>query len=396
MSAELQFTSRNGPGVRLRDQIMLITLARLVLNTGHRMIYPFLPTFARGLGVSLETVALGVTARAGLGLISPLLGSLADRHGRRRSMLAGLTVFAASMLLVTVWPTYPALFIALVMAGVGKQIYDPAMQAYIGDRVGYTQRGLAIAVTEVSWSGAFLFGIPVLGWLIARTDTWQTPYPLLGGAALLALAVLWRVIPADSMGTGYRPTLGEGIRLILAHRAALAILLMGFLISTSNETIGIIYGAWMEDAFALKVTALGASAIVIGLAELTGEGAVAGFVDRIGKRRAAAGGVAANIAAALLMPALEFRVETALLGLFLFYLTFEFAIVSAIPLLSELVPGARATLMAGNVMAFSAGRMLGALIGPALFSVGLLANCTVAALGDALAVAALLLFVPRD
>jgi len=396
MNAGAQSTPLNGPGLRLRYQIALFTLARLVLNTGHRMIYPFLPTFARGLGVSLETVALGVTARAGLGLVSPLLGALADRHGRRRSMLAGLTVFAASMLLVTVWPTYPALFVALVMAGVGKHIFDPAMQAYIGDRVGYAQRGLAIAVTEVSWSGAFLFSIPVLGWLIARTDTWQTPYPLLGGAALLALAVLWRVIPPDSMGTGYRPTLREGIRLILAHRAALAILLMGFLISTSNETIGIIYGAWMEDAFALKVTALGASAIVIGLAELTGEGAVAGFVDRIGKRRAAAGGITANIAAALLLPALEFRVETALLGLFLFYLTFEFAIVSAIPLLSELVPGARATLMAGNVMAFSAGRMLGALIGPALFSVGLLANCTVAALGDALAVAALLLFVPHD
>ena len=396
MTADTDSPQLARPGVRLRDQIVLITLARLVLNTGHRMIYPFLPTFARGLGVSLETVALGVTARAGLGLISPLLGSLADRHGRRRSMLAGLTVFAASMLLVTVWPTYPALFIALVMAGVSKHIFDPAMQAYIGDRVGYAQRGLAIAVTEVSWSGAFLFSIPILGWLIARTDTWQTPYPLLGGAALLALAVLWRVIPADSMGTGYRPTLREGIRLIVAHRPALAILLMGFLISTSNETIGIIYGAWMEDAFALKVTALGASAIVIGLAELTGEGAVAGFVDRIGKRRAAVGGITANIAAALLLPALEFRVETALLGLFLFYLTFEFAIVSAIPLLSELVPGARATLMAGNVMAFSAGRMLGALIGPALFSVGLLANCTVAALGDALAVAALLLFVPRD
>ncbi len=396
MNAGAQSTSLNGPGLRLRYQIALFTLARLVLNTGHRMIYPFLPTFARGLGVSLETVALGVTARAGLGLVSPLLGALADRHGRRRSMLAGLTVFAASMLLVTFWPTYPALFVALVMAGVGKHIFDPAMQAYIGDRVHYTQRGLAIAVTEVSWSGAFLFSIPVLGWLIARTDTWQVPYPLLGGAALLALAVLWRVIPPDSMGTGYRPTLREGIRLILAHRAALAILLMGFLISTSNETIGIIYGAWMEDAFALKVTALGASAIVIGLAELTGEGAVAGFVDRIGKRRAAAGGITANIAASLLLPALEFRVETALLGLFLFYLTFEFAIVSAIPLLSELVPDARATLMAGNVMAFSAGRMLGALIGPALFSVGLLANCTVAALGDALAVAALLLFVPHD
>ena len=169
MNAEVQSTYPNETGMRLRDQIILITLARTVLNTAHRMIYPFLPTFARGLGVDLETVALGISARAGLGLVSPLFGALADRHGRRRSMLAGITIFAASMLLVTIWPTYPALFAALVLAGVGKHIFDPAMQAYIGDRVRYTQRGLAIAVTEVSWSGAFLVFIPVLGWLIART-----------------------------------------------------------------------------------------------------------------------------------------------------------------------------------------------------------------------------------
>ncbi|GIV81985.1 MAG: hypothetical protein KatS3mg051_1339 [Anaerolineae bacterium] len=272
MTAPVSSVSSAEPQIRLRYQIALFTLARLVVNTAHRMVYPFLPTFARGLGVDLGAVALGVTARASLGLISPLFGSLADRHGRRRSMLAGLTILAGSMWLVTVWPTYPALFAALVLAGVSKQIFDPAMQAYIGDRVSYAQRGLAIAATEVSWSGAFLICIPALGWLIARTDAWQTPYPLLGGAALLALLVLWRVIPADSMGTGYRLTLREGIRLILAHRAALAGLSMGLLISGSNELIGIIYGAWMEEAFALKVTALGASAIVIGLAELTRRG----------------------------------------------------------------------------------------------------------------------------
>lgn len=384
------------PSVRLRHQIALFTLARAVLNTGHRMIYPFLPAFARGVGVDLGAVALAVTARAGLGLISPLFGALADRHGRRLTMIAGLLSFVTAMILVTLWPTYPALFVAVVLAGMGKLLFDPAMQAYIGDRVEYAQRGLAIAFTELSWSGAFLLGIPVLGWLIARTDTWQTPFPLLGGAALLAAAMLWSLIPPDGMAGGGHPTLAQGIRLVLAHHAALAGLSVGLLISASNETIGIIYGAWLEDAFALKVAALGASAMVIGVAELAGEGAVAGFVDRIGKRRAVAGGIATNALTCLLLPALAFRVETALVGLFLFYLTFEFAIVSSIPLMTELVPGARATLMAANVTAFSAGRMVGALIGPALFGIGLLANCSVAALGDVLALAVLLWFIPRD
>lgn len=365
--------------VRLRSQLVVFSLARLVLNTGHRMIYPFLPTFARGLGVDLSTVALAVTARSALGLLSPTFGSLADARGRKVAMLAGLAVFAGGMLLVTVWPSYPALLVALLLASAAKLIYDPAMQAYIGDRVLYAQRGLAIAVTELSWSGAFLLGIPFIGWLIARSGAWQIPFPLLAGAGVLAAALLWWAVPADADSASERVALADGIRLVLAHRPALGGLLAAYLISAANETVNIIYGAWMEDAFALKVTALGATAIVIGVAELFGEGMVAGFVDRLGKRRAVMLGVGLNIAACLALPALGFRVESALAGLFLLFITFEFAIVSAIPLMTELLPNARATLLAGNVAAFSAGRMTGALIGPPLFGIGLLANGAVAA-----------------
>jgi predicted MFS family arabinose efflux permease len=44
-------------------------------------------------------------------------------------------------------------------------------------------------------------------------------------------------------------------------------------------------------------------------------------------------------------------------------LTFEFGIVSLLPLATELTPGARATFMSLNVTAFSLGRIAGAVIG---------------------------------
>jgi len=96
-----------------------------------------------------------------------------------------------------------------------------------------------------------------------------------------------------------------------------------------------------------------------------------------------------------LLPLLDFRVESALVALFIFFLTFEFALVSSIPLMTELVPTARATLMAGNVAALGAGRMIGALAGSWLFGFGLLANSTGAAVFDVLALVALL-FVRQD
>ena len=50
-------------------------------------------------------------------------------------------------------------------------------------------------------------------------------------------------------------------------------------------------------------------------------------------------------------------------GVVLVTLSFEFAIVSLIPLATELVPEARASLLSLNMTAFSLGRILGAVIG---------------------------------
>jgi predicted MFS family arabinose efflux permease len=388
--------SRNARPVQLRHQIVVFAVVRLVINTGHRMIYPFLPTIARGLGVEFSAISRAVSARSALGLFSPVFGALANRRGGKAAMLIGLALFAGAMALVVIWPTYPALFLSLLVASAGKLVYDPAMQAYLGDRVHYTQRGLAIAITELSWSGAFLLGMPVFGWLIKRSGQWQAPFPMLTVLGLIAIVLLWIVVPPGD-GTEHKPpSLAQGLRIIKANPSALAGLVTGFFISASNETVGIIYGAWLEDAFKLEVTALGLSAIVIGIAELVGEGSVAGYVDRIGKRRAVALGIGTNALTALLLPALGFSEAGAMVGLFLFFITFEFAIVSSIPLMTELLPEARATLMAGNVTAYSGGRMLGALIGAPLFGIGLIANCATAAIFDILALSALLLFVWQD
>ncbi|MBN1565357.1 MAG: MFS transporter [Anaerolineae bacterium] len=381
---------------RLRYQIIAFALARLAINTGHRMIYPFLPTIARGLNVERTVIAQAVSVRSALGFFSPIFGALANRRGSKIALLIGAGLFTAAMALVTISPTYPALVAALVIASAGKLIYDPAVQVYLGERVHYTQRGFAIAITELSWSGAFLIGMPVIGWLIDRSGQWQAPFPLLTALGIAAIILLWLVVPPED-STKRRPMpLMQGIRLVLAHPPALAGLATGFFISASNETISIIYGAWLEDAFAMQVTALGLSALVIGIAELAGESSVAGFVDRIGKRRAVALGIGSNALAALLLPVFGSGQIGALIGLFLFFITFEFALVSSLPLMTELLPAARATLMAGNVTAYSGGRMLGALIGDPLFTMGLLANCTTAAIFDILALMALLLFIRQE
>ncbi len=369
----------------LRGQLSLFLITRIILDTGFRMVYPFLPTLARALGVDISAISLAITARSSLGILSPFIGSAGDSMGRKSAMLMGLSIFAGGSLVVLLWPSYIGFLIALLLGSLGKVIFDPAMQAYLGDRVPYNLRGRAIAITEIGWSGAALVGLPIIGWIIYRSN-WVAPFPILGILAALAAFFVWRAIPSDSAADSERPTLMHALRTILSRPSTLAALTVSLLINIGNESINVIYGLWLENSFGLQVVALGAASVLIGLAELSGVGLVARLADQLGKIRALCLGIISITVACLLLPFLGVSLIPALIGLFLFYLTFEFTFVTLISLFTELEPSARATLMATSITAAAGGRALGALIGPALFDIHILAS---SAFGAAMAIIAL-------
>lgn len=385
-------TNTDRAPTRLRVQLAAFTTTRTAINTGFRMIYPFLPVFARGLGVSLQSMALVVTARSILGAMAPLLGSLADVRGRKWAMIFGLLIFGAGYALVPARPVYAVVFAAFLLSMVGKLIFDPALQAYLGDRVAYARRGLAIAITEVGWSASSLIGIPLVGWWIGRNG-WASPFPWLAALAFGGALLLWRLVPSDRASAARSHSIGRNLGLLARHPATIAGLSVGLLSSAGNETVNIMYGAWMEQSFGLKVAALGAATAVIGVAELTGEGTVAAVSDRFGKRRIVGLALGVNAIACYALLGLSRNLPGALIGLFLFYISFEVTIVGSIPLMTQVLPTARATVMASNVAAISMGRALGAAAGPTLFTLGLVGNATAAALLDIIALIALFGFV---
>ena len=353
------------------------------------MVYPFLPVIARGLGVAPEAIILGVTGRLALGLGTPLLGVLADRVGRKPAILAGVAIFILGGLIVGLHPSYTTLVLALIAVGLSKSLFDPALYAYVGDQVVFERRGTPMALVELSWSGAYLLGVPAVGLLIGAAG-WVAPFPALAAMALLGALWIGFTLPGNAGSAVRAASITSGFAAILTRKSALAGLAVGFLISAGNETVSIVYGLWMEQSFGLRIAALGAATAVIGLAELGGEGLVAGLADRIGKRRLVAAGMVMNTAAALVLPRLSGSLAVGLIGLFAFYLCFEATIVCTLPLMSEQVPQARATLLATNSAGLSLGRSLGALAGAPLFSLGMQANGAAAAALNLLALGLLL------
>ena len=363
------------------------------------MVYPFLAVFARGIGIDLTTISLAVTLRSFTGVFGPFLAVIGDSRGRKTGMLTGVVIFISGLIIIMIWPTFPAFLLALILSMLGKYIYDPSMQAYLGDRVTYQRRGRVLAITELSWSMSFLVGVPAMGFLIARYG-WRGPFPVLALLGILAFGVLAWMIPADKIQPGKMLGFRANVGKLIAYPPVLAGLLMALLMSAANEVITLVFGIWLDNSFGLVIAGLGAAAAVIGFSELGGESLAAVFTDRIGKPLAIGIGLGLNCLAALVLPIIGTNSTGAVIGLFFFYLTFEFALVSSVPMMTEILPAARATVMAFTTASVSLGRALGALIASPLFLYGessastpdILPNAFAAILLNAAALLALVYF----
>jgi DHA1 family inner membrane transport protein len=379
---------------RPHASITLFAGVRTVSNTAYRLVYPFLPVFARALGVDLKTISLALAARSASGALGPLLAPFTDRRGRRFGLTLGLGLFVAGALLGFGGLGFAGFAVALVLMTLGKYVLDPAILAHLSDLVPYEKRGRVLALTELSWSLAFFAGVPAAGFLIGRFG-WRSPFlalALLGAAGLVAVRARFgrssgagtaggaEVAATDRKG-GHR----ESYKAVLRSPAALAGIAVILAVSVSNELVNLVFGVWLEDSFGLKLAALGAAAAVIGVAEFGGESLVVATVDRLGKIRALVIGLAANGLAVLILPLAGGSRFTALAGLALLYLTFEYTVVSLLPVMSEILPQARATLLAFYAASFSLGRAVGALLSPHLYSLGFTAVALAAAGLDAVA-----------
>jgi predicted MFS family arabinose efflux permease len=135
----------------------------------------------------------------------------------------------------------------------------------------------------------------------------------------------------------------------------------------------------MEDNYGLSINALGVASTVIGLAELLSVAAVSWLLARLGAKVTVAIGLVFSAISAIAIPWLgSFGLWGAELGLFLFNLAFQMPFIAYAPLLTEVLPFARASLLGATLASVGVGRMLGALVAPYLFVWGFQFNALAA------------------
>ncbi len=365
---ETKFTMQ----IRLAHQIIIVTFFKLLLNIGRRFVYPFAPALSRGLDVPLTAVTTIIATGQVSSLLGLFSGPLAEKLGYRFMMQVGLAMLAVGMLLCGVAPVYWIVFIGLVVASFGKVLFDPAIQAFIGREVPYSGRARAIGITETSWAGSTLLGIPLLG-LVIEYSGLQSSFLILGILGLVACIAIVKIIPADkhrSVSEMDARKMISSLAKLMCYRPAAGMMLFGFWISLANDNLFVVYGAWFEKDFNISLISLGFSTVAIGIAELAGESLTALYSDRLGLKKATIIGLIVAILAYLLLPLIGTTLLLAMIGMFLIFCAFEFTIVTSFSLSTELMPEARATMMAGFYAAAGLGRMGGVLAGGFLWRSG--------------------------
>ncbi len=159
-------------------EVLTITGGHFIHDIFTSFLAPLLPLIIQKLSLSL-TLAGALAAFQQLpSLINPLLGMLADRGSLRWFVILTPTVTATAMSLIGVAPTYTALTILLLVAGLSTAIWHtptPAMTARVSGR----QMGLGMSLFMLGGTLAYTIG-PLLA--VAAVSWW-------------GLDGIWRLIP---------------------------------------------------------------------------------------------------------------------------------------------------------------------------------------------------------
>src|SRR5215472_93406 len=178
--------------------LLMVTLDNTVLNVA-------LPTLVRDLGATTTNlqwiVDSYVIVFAGLLLVA---GSLADRLGRKRVYLIGLTAFALGSTWAAFSGSVGALIAARASMGIGGAMMMPSTLAIITDMfTGDTQRQRAIGV----WAGTTGLGValgPIVGGVLLARFWWGSVFLVNVPIAVIGLACATPLI-RESRSQAIRP-----------------------------------------------------------------------------------------------------------------------------------------------------------------------------------------------
>jgi MFS family permease len=226
------------------------------LNKFGTFVVPFLTLYLTSRGYTLGQAGLAVSAYGVGGLAASIVGGhLADKMGRRQTIVLSMFLGSAMMLLLSQARSLPWIIVLTAITGLAAEFYRPASSALLADLVPAGQRVTAFAALRMAFNAGFAFGPATAGFLAVCGFFWL----FVGDAATSVLygLVAWLALPRDTYNPTRQADWGEALKVLRYDWKFHQML-------AANFAIGLVFFQ-MASTFGLYVTHLGFSPATYGL-----------------------------------------------------------------------------------------------------------------------------------
>ncbi|HET9942910.1 MAG TPA: MFS transporter, partial [Terriglobia bacterium] len=207
-----------------------------------------IPEIVKTFGLSLTAAgSFQYATMAGIALSGFFLGHLADRYGRKATILIGLTLFAATSFLFLAGNSFVFFCALMALSGIAIGIFKTGALALIGDISRSTAEHTSIMNTVEGFFGiGAILGPAILSQLLNRGIPWHWLYVIAGSmCALLILTALGSRYPTRASAAAEHADLSS-IYAVMKNRYVLLFSLGAFLYVAVEAAIYV----WMPTLLA--------------------------------------------------------------------------------------------------------------------------------------------------
>lgn len=177
-----------------KKALYMLMFNMFITMGGIGIIIPILPLYLESFNAGGTAIgALIATFSLAQFLISPIVGELSDRYGRKIFIVIGLIIYSLSMILFGLSEHLWLLFVARFLTGTGAALITPPIMAYIADITTIEERGKGMGLLGAAISLGFTIG-PGLGGILSEVNL-VFPFYFSGISAAVAAIISFYILP---------------------------------------------------------------------------------------------------------------------------------------------------------------------------------------------------------
>lgn len=251
-------------------------------------VQPLMPVLSRDYSINAaqSSLILSVaTAMLAIGLL--ITGPISDRLGRKPVMVTALFCAALFTMIGAMMPSWEGILIMRALVGLSLSGLAAVAMTYLSEEIHPQHIGLAMGLYIGGNAIGGMSGRVIIGVLVDYVS-WHTAMLIIGGLALIAATVFWRILPESR---NFRPrslhprSLLDGFVLQFRDAGLPWLFLIGFLLMGAFVTLFNYIGyRLLAEPYHLSQSVVGLFSVVY-LSGIYSSAKIGALADKLGRRK---------------------------------------------------------------------------------------------------------------